>query len=275
MTEPADQIIISGPEIVILVLTGLLLFVLSVAVRAKTGGKYAVKLIDIGILLVPFFVWLVAKGRIEGISVGDVEIKTAKVFLVASETPIESQVKLTSALTIEDAVHTVERATKGGTDRIPSLIESKTEALEFRLLHGGYWGPAIEEYFESLAAAAFLRYAIIYDEGGRLFGIYDARELVRYFRQKGRSAYDDFASWLNAGDDRSLERLSDLPGFIPGEHAVTIDSNKRNVLEEMENLKTESLPVVDSERRFVGMVERSRLIASLILEVTDKLEHLK
>ncbi len=76
----------------------------------------------------------------------------------------------------------------------------------------------------------------------------------------------------NRGDPPSLERLRNLPGFVPGEYAVTPTANKRFVLEKMEERNVETLPVVDSQKRFVGMVERTRLTASLIIEVAEKLE---
>jgi CBS-domain-containing membrane protein len=40
----------------------------------------------------------------------------------------------------------------------------------------------------------------------------------------------------------------------------------------MEQLNTDSLPVVDEQQHFAGTVERAKLTASLILAVTDKLE---
>lgn len=264
----------SGTVITILLLSGLALFILSIAVRSKTGSRYEIKGIDLALVLVPFLAWLLVTGRIERIAIGGVEVEVAETFLTASSAPIESQVTRASPLTIDDVVETVELATKGGVDRIPRLIESKTEALEFTLKHGGYWGPAIREYFESLTAYAFLRYAIIHQQDGTLFGVFDARDLVRYFREQGLRTYDDFARHLNAGDTRSLQHLKDLPGFLPGEYAVTPNENKRSVLEQMEKRNSETLPVVDSQRRFVGMVERTRLTASLIIEVAQKLEGL-
>jgi hypothetical protein len=40
----------------------------------------------------------------------------------------------------------------------------------------------------------------------------------------------------------------------------------------MEKLDADSLPVVDEQGRFAGTVERTKLTASLILAVTDKVE---
>lgn len=265
----------SSIAIIILLLAGFILFILSVALRARTGGKYEIKTIDLVLVLVPLFFWLIGTGKIQKIAIGGVEFETAQAFIGASEEPIEAQVSRTLPVTIDKVVQTVERAMKGGVDRIPKLIERKTEALEFGLGHGGYWGPAIQKYFESLGAYTFLRYAIIHQQNGTLFGVFDARDLLRYFREKGQKAYRDFALYLNTADELSFQSLKSLPGFIPGEYAVTSDLNKRLVLEKMEKLNRESLPVVDSNRKFVGMVDRTRLTASLIIDVAEKLEKLR
>jgi hypothetical protein len=265
----------SGITISILLLAGCGLFILSVWVRAKTGSKYEIKISDIALVLIPLLFWLIGTGKIQKFAVGGVEFETAQAFIVASEEPIESQVALKSPLSIEDVVQTPERDVKGAVSQIPRLIKKKTEALEFRLGHGGYWGPAIKEYFESLDAYAFLRYAIIYSQDGTLFGVFEAKDLLRYFREKGGKAYHSFAEYLNNPNERYVQRLKDLPGFIPGEFAVTSDANKRFVLEQMEKLKRDTLPVVDSNRRFVGMVERTQLTASLIIDVAKKLESIK
>jgi hypothetical protein len=260
---------------IFLLLSGLVLFALSMAVRAKTGGKYEIKTIDLVIVLVPLFLWLIGTGKIQKVAIGGVEFETAQAFIGASEKPIDAQVARTTPVTIDDVVNTVERATKGGIDRIPKRSENKTEALEFRLGHGGYWGPAIQKYFESLSAHSFLRYAIIYYQDGSFFGVYNARDLLDYFRLKGALAYHSFAQYLNRADTSSLNSLKDLPGFTPGEYAVISVSNKRFVLQEMEKRNKEVLPVVDSKKRFIGVVERNRLTTSLIIDVATELEKIE
>jgi CBS-domain-containing membrane protein len=61
-------------------------------------------------------------------------------------------------------------------------------------------------------------------------------------------------------------------GFVPARDSVKTDVRKRDALEKMEERQTSWLPVVDERRRFVGIVDRSRLVASLVLEVTEKAE---
>lgn len=54
------------------------------------------------------------------------------------------------------------------------------------------------------------------------------------------------------------------------QNAIRSDGDKQSALEKMEELGVEMLPVVDFEEGFVGVVERSRLASSLIIEVANK-----
>lgn len=82
----------SGMAISILLLAGCILFILSVSVRAKTGGKYEIKMIDLALVLIPLLFWLVGTGKIQKFAVGGVEFETAQAFIGASQEPIEAQV---------------------------------------------------------------------------------------------------------------------------------------------------------------------------------------
>ena len=106
-----------------------------------------------------------------------------------------------------------------------------------------------------------------------MYGIIDARELLRYFAAKGDKAYIAFANDLNKGDNSAQQHLAELPSFIAGQYAVTTKTDKRSALKAMEQHHVTALPVVDEKGRFVGMIDRARLTASLIIEVTDQLEN--
>lgn len=260
----------------ILVLLGFCIFVFSVFLRARTGGKYEIKAIDIALIIVPLLFWLVSTGKVEKIAAFGMEFEMAEAFIGASEKPIESQVTEPSLLPVGEVAESIERGVKGSVQAIPMLVERKIEALEFVLGYGGYWGPAIKKYLDSLSVYPFLKYIVVNNQDGTLFGVYEVRKLMGYFQTKTPTeeerAYKDFERYLNRGDENSRDKLEKLPGFIPRSSAVKSDSNKRMALETMEKLKMDSLPVIDSGGRFVGMVERSRLTASLIIDVAKNLE---
>lgn len=69
-----------------------------------------------------------------------------------------------------------------------------------------------------------------------------------------------------------LATLARLPGFVAANDAIPTGTEKFQALQRMEALGVERLPAVDETQRFVGMVERSRLTASLLIDVTKSLQ---
>lgn len=253
--------------IVSIAVFGLILFSL-VLLRLKTGNKFEIKNSDIILALIPVVLWLLLTGKIQKFQFGGLGIETA--FVKASQSAIEPQV--ISLVSSKLPVEPVPRRTKGAVAEIPTLVEEKTEALIFRLGHGGYVGSAIEEYFDELLKFPFLKYVIIEDEDQKLVGIINAHMLASVLlAQDSRYRYytsRDFAHWINAS---LVQRLASLPGFVSAENAINEDVNKQSALERMESLNVETLPVIDEEGRFVGIVDRSRLTTSLIIDVADQI----
>ena len=81
-------------------------------------------------------------------------------------------------------------------------------------------------------------------------------ELVSSANPPASISAADLAKWLNTSDREALKRL---PGFIGAENAVTDTTDKAQALQRMESLNVDTLPVVGKDRRFAGIVNRSRL----------------
>ena len=254
---------------------GFVLFVVSLLIRIKTDSKYEIRPVDLVLILIPVFVWLFMTGKITKFNIAGVEVEVAEAFLSATETPITFALPQAPERLVDDIMNTVERARKEGVDRIPHLIRQNTEALEFQLGFGGYWGPAVETYFDTLSKAGLLKYVIIYDRRGKLFGIYDTQPLLVHLRGQGAAGYQSFATALKRADRASEQELQELPGFVPVSEAVTPASTNRAALESMARLNRNFLPVVDTDQRFIGVVERSKITASLIIDVTKAMEGLR
>lgn len=259
-------------QVIVLLLSGVGLLVIAVLLRARFGDKCELKTIDLVLIILPLLFVLLITGKLKVLDAFGVKADFSELFADAAKTNIEQQLEGERSPGVDEVVHMLEMAAKGGVREIPQLMEKKTEALVFRLGHGGYYGPAIQQYFDALYASSYLQYLIILDDKGKLYGIYDALDVAVYFRTEGEGAYRNFERWLNRPDDSSLRSLRRLPGFIAAEQAVPRGMSKREVLKRMDTLRVNSLPVVDEAGFFVGMVERSRLTASLILEVADRLE---
>ncbi len=82
----------------------------------------------------------------------------------------------------------------------------------------------------------------------------------------------DFALLLNRASDADKLKLAQLPSFVPSSDAVTKKSDKRDVLDRMEKSGRDWLPVVNAQGQLDGIVDRSRLTASMILDVTNQLK---
>jgi hypothetical protein len=259
-------------QVIALLALGVALLIVAVLLRARYGEKYELKTIDLALLVLPLLFVLLISGKLKMLDAFGVKADFSELFADAAAANIKQQVTNTGSPGFDEVVHMPDMATKGGVQEIPMLLAKKTEALLFRLGHGGYYGPAIREYFDALYASSYLKYVVLLDGQGKLFGVYNALDLTVAFRTSGDRAYSDFANWLNRADDSARERLAQLPGFVGAEQAVARELSKRDVLKRMDELQVDSLPVVDKDGQFAGTVERSRLTASLILEVADRIE---
>ena len=258
-------------QVVGLLLLGVGLLIASLLLRVSSEGRYEIKTIDLAFIVVPLLFVGVATGKLSGLDLFGVKADLSDLWAKAADMEIEEQVSKDPASSLEDAVEMVEVAPKRSVEDIPRLIEQRTQALSFRLGMGGYYGPAVKRYFDDLYGSSYLRYVVINETDGRLFGMYEAADLIAYLRTSGESGYERFEEMLNEGGPRSRDFLARLPGFVPAERAVTVRTSKRAALQAMEAQGVPSLPVVDRDGRFLGTVERSKLTASLILAVTEKL----
>ncbi len=253
--EPATITIAIGIFIAIL---GIL-----VLLRAK-NSKYEVRPAEIVVAILPIVIFLLVTGKVQKFEFGEFKIESA--FVKASTSPITSQVTPLRGLPSEP----LRIDPKLGPNEIPHLIERKTEGLLFRLGHGGYVGEVIKEYLVSLVKYPFLRYIIMEDKDGSFFAVADAQELTALLMSVNPPyRAEDFARWLNSPDKASLKKL---PGFIPSESAVSETTDKSQALQLMESLDVDNLPAINKDKRFTGIVNRSRLTASLIIDVVKQLK---
>ncbi|MBN1154927.1 CBS domain-containing protein [candidate division KSB1 bacterium] len=245
----------------LIVFVGLVIFL--VIIRLRTGNRIEIKNTDILLAIIPVVLFLLITGKITKFEFGMLKFET--VFKEAASKKIESEI-----ITLQDLpIRSVESDIKLGINKIPELIEKKTEALEFRLGYGRYYGPAIRDYLNSLAAYPFFNYIIINKMNGEFFAIMNAQHLFTLINTDN-SPYNpsDLANWLNNSDE---EIISKLPGTILLLNAIDANTDKNDALKQMEQIDVDFLPVVDDEKRFVGIVDRSRLLSSLIVDVSNRL----
>jgi hypothetical protein len=251
----------SDLAIALLIFAGVI--IIMVLIRMRVGENFVVKQSDIVLALIPILLWLLLTDRIDKFEFGGIKIQRA--FLEASEEPITEQISK-----LQLPVESIRLDAKRGVGQIPQLIKNKTEGLFFQIGYSGYYGPAIEDYLSQLTQYSFFKYVIILDEDHQFIGMCDARELHKIFRDPN-AGFDsrDFEDWLRKSN---REALTQLPSYISREHAIEATAEKRLVLEKMESLNLDILPVVDEESKFSGVVDRSRLTASMLIDVANRVK---
>ena len=266
---------------------------LIVWIRGRFAEKFTITPIDAGIALIPFVLWMSTagifkKGGVAGI--GSFETYASEAIVKAASKAINLQV---TDLPVTD----VKSERKSGLADIPKLIKSGAEALSFELGYGRYTGPAIWMYVNKLITTRNFKYVVLNNQDGSLFGVYDATKLMKelnptdndkllkefpiepnYNRQPGENRVKNWTDFASDIKHSKLDKLKTYPGFVALNNSVKRTSDKKKVLASMEANDIDWLPVVSDPKegyKLVGIVDRSRLTASLILDVTDQLEEKK
>ena len=266
----------------------LLLLALLVVLRTICGNRFEVKNTDVVLALVPIALWLFLTGKIQEFGFGEVKIVAA--LKVATKAPVDNQV---SKMLPFDAVPLFE---KGGTEEIRRAVQNKAQALSFHIGRGGYNGRAIRAYLDELTQYPYLHYVILNNQDDTFFGLVDARQLADTLRRESvaqpsatpgtplpgeqyqqfgpmpppRLTSDNVANWLN---ERNLDELKTLPGFISADRALDSKVDRQKALEQMNTQDLQTIPVVNESKKFVGVVDRSKLTASILTELAAKVEH--
>jgi len=255
------------PEFVASVVT-IVVLIAVVAVRTISRGNVQVTLNDAIIAAIAAGLTLLMSGFISKLVVGTggVTIETTKMAILnAGAQSVAAQV---SPLPVAP----FQQAEKEGLSQLPSFVQQRLEGLDFDLGGGGYIPDITQQYLETLGKYPWFRGMVLRVDNGKLLGIIEVRTLLTLIGdQSSGVTFEKLVRWINNGAPEDREQLARLPGFVSSSNAVTKGSDKRDVLEKMEKLRSDWLPVVDEQGRLVGTVERARLVSSLILDVMNRL----
>ncbi|MBV9560417.1 MAG: hypothetical protein JOY90_08155 [Bradyrhizobium sp.] len=238
----------------------------AVALRSLSAEKVQVTLPDALIAVIAAGLTLFLVGGIDKLIVGNGGITVEKAIVSAAKQPVNPQVTPLPVAPLEEAL-------KGGTSEIPDFVRRQVQALEFVLGAGSYDPNAIQQYLQTLSKYPFLRFVVFLNTDRKFFGMMEAKKLLALLESPGGGqTFASLTALVNRGSPDDQQQLAKLAGFVPASGAVKSDANKREVLEQMETKNTDWLPVIKPNGQFQGVVDRSRLIASLILDVTDRVE---
>ncbi|WDE11320.1 hypothetical protein [Thalassomonas haliotis] len=268
----------------------ILTLVLFIWLKGKLAKNVEIKPVDVGIALIPFVLWMASAGIFKKVELpGLLAFETADVIVTAAAEPIDLQVS-------KIPVTALKADPKSSVREIPRMIASGSQVLSFTLGYSGYHAGAVWMYFNHMIGSPPFKYALILDQQGALFGLFSARKLTAILNNdnnhellekyplkpfRGLPGENDVAKWHRFTQNivnSNKAALAKVPGFVELGQAVTPRADKKRVLAQMEQLGLDWLPVIRQESgisHFQGIVERSRLTASLILDVTRELENKK
>jgi hypothetical protein len=250
---------------------GILLLAAAASARWWSENKLAVRWEDLLLLVLPTLLWLLASGQLESLKIGSTGLQVKAAVQRAAQQKIEWQ---KSKINVE-MPRMVNK--KGGTAELQTIKKSYPQALGFPIQKTEWYDEyAVELYIRELAAQEGFKYFIFFanDKNKSLVGAIQASDLARHLSPKDGVAasklLEEFVQILNG--KAPPEGLQNFPGFIPTEGALKKTDDTKTALARMQERHVTWLPVVEGKSKFVGVVEQSRLAASLILEITKSLE---
>jgi CBS domain-containing protein len=252
----------NAPWIIASILLFILLLAVIVLLRHKFGEKFEIKNTDIILALLPIVIWLLLSGKLTSLQFGDLKFET--VFNKAKNEAVVNQVydlPVTSIIGVDKA-----RITE-----IDRIIRSNPQALNFVLGDKSYVADVVNQYFLQLSGST-VKY-IVFETGNREFaGLITLGELnlqLSGHGAPGQFSTEELVHWIISGD---TDKISSIKGILTRSTSITKESSKQSALEMMEKNNTDIVPVVDKNNRLTGVVERSRLTASLLLDISKSLD---
>ncbi|WP_337841870.1 CBS domain-containing protein [Rheinheimera sp.] len=235
----------SGSEF-LLVITFMFVVGASLIIRAKSGGKYEVKAIDVVVGLTPFLIWLLVSGNLAEFSVGDLSLKLRE----TSRSTISKQI---SKLSSEGEILSI------GVDCIYAH-EDDIHSLETFPTYRPFRFIIIEDQCED-------------DERGEsnpiFVGMLSVEDYKRYFLGQNTKLSGKY--FLSLVKKRAMNSIIDLgiPSFVSINNAVNPNTEKLTALKIIEELNVEALPVVSDDKYFIGIVSRSELVVSFVVDMAE------
>jgi hypothetical protein len=260
-------------DIATIVFVLIFIVILAALVVLRTRFEhFEIKSTDILIAISPIVIYLLATGQIQKLEIVGLKIETA--FKQATSVPIAAQVASVREL-IEPVLLQQEPMVTKGPILLKDIIERKTEGLKFRTGREKYSPDAISYYLNELSQNPFFHYIVIETSDGLFFGLTQAQgfiALTSTSTTRNLPPTISLKQFVQSLEEFNELALKELPGFIFAKDAVNKGMSKMQVLKRMEGLNVDTLPVVDEVGRFIGAINRSRITASLLIDVGQTLQ---
>jgi hypothetical protein len=253
-------------EFVISIGSFILILLVIIAFRSR-GSRIEIKTPDIIVAILPAFIFLILTGKLSKFELSESGLKIESAISEAASSKIsglEKQLEFEKLPTIK-----VNSNTKGSVQKIPKLINDKTEALTFYLGYQGYYDQAIYKYISELTEKPYLKYLIFLDAEGNFYAMSSARRFIKE-NPKCCLAYSQLEHALVNNNIEALHKL--IPDLITVDGAISSASSRRETLKKMLDLKVDTLPVLDGNKKLIGMVDKASISGSLLLEIVSKMD---
>ncbi len=228
-----------------------LILITLILINSIGNGSFKIETSWIAIALAPVIIWLLTSGQLSEFSGFGLGFKLRE----AAARPVSLSLE---GSRIEPVP--VKIGEKGEVREIPDFVKQRVGAMSLELGRRDFYGDsAIRDYLDRLTQHDFFRYVVFTDSDGRFRGVVSARALLGQLR-------DENVELVHIIEEGVIDRLN---GIVTS--SVRSNSNKREILKKMDAENRAELPVVNEDRRFVGIIDRDKLTSSILLELVARL----
>ena len=139
---------------------------------------------------------------------------------------------------------------------IESFKKNKVQAITLELGKKEYYlNQAIEIYLTNLTPLPFFKYVLFLNKSGEFSGIISGVKLLH----KMQNSNIDLVKLIESGDVSTIKDISMI--------SVPKGSNKQKALQLMHNYSLSELPVIDEFNSFIRVVEKKKIISSIVDQI--------
>jgi hypothetical protein len=245
---------------VVIVSVCIFVTIVALLMRLRSKKNLEVKPVELAAGILPVIVFLLVSGKVKSLEVGDVKVELA--FEKAAQSPITTQLQ-----EVKLPVEHIQAFAKGSGSLVNEYRTMKVEGLTFVVGNDGYVESVIADYLQGIPS---LRYIILNQRDGSLYAIAEARRLWDVFSSETKPfTLDEFTRVLNAGETKTLEGF---PGLILAKDAIADTADRLTALKKMESLNIDFVAAVDASGKFAGVVSRSRVTSSMLVDIAERLQ---
>lgn len=151
-------------------------------------------------------------------------------------------------------------------------LKKRPTALKFILTGDNDLDYKICDYLDALSKAASFKYVIFTMLSNEFIGMIPAKAIMEapeFMSSDDKCGVIDLIDWVV---NRKFDEINKLQGFIWKEESASPDWKKDHCLKVFQRKNADVLPVV-MNNSLIGVIEKSKIISSLVLDIINSLEN--